>query len=97
MRNLSVQVRATSGPLATGLTVQTATSGFRAPGYTRRKSACSGLPGIGLSKTAYTSGLRATGDPKSASTAALTTVLATPVSAFSAATGEVATTTTTAR
>src|SRR5436309_10106774 len=97
MRNPSVLNRATSGSLATGLTVRTATSGFRAPGYFRQKSVCSGLQGIGLSKTTYTSGLRATGDPKSASMAALTTVSATPVSAFSAATGEVATTTTNAR
>src|SRR5258708_2308442 len=89
--------RATSGLLAIGPMVQTATFGFRAPGYTHRKSACSGLRGIGLLKTTCTSGLQATGDPKSASTAALTTVSVTPVSAFSAATGDAAITTTIAQ
>src|SRR5438046_1848001 len=57
MRNPSVRDRATSGPLATGPTGRTGTFGFPAPGYIRRKSACSGLQGIGLSKTAYTPGL----------------------------------------
>src|SRR5713226_4201248 len=82
---------------AIGLTVRTVISGFRARGWSRRKSVCSGLQGTGDGLTISMYGTSATGDQKSATTVELTTASATPALASSVATGETTRTTTTAQ
>src|SRR5947209_4375303 len=93
----SAPVQAISGFQATGLMVTRTIIGFPARGWSRRKSVYCGLQVIGDGETAPTSGTRATGDPKLASMAELTTGSAIPAWAFSEATGEAERTTTTAR